>query len=140
MVQKKWCRGYVLENDHAKLVREEFEYNFRKMTLSRRPDLILVDKEKKILWICDMACLKENNTVTKRDEKRTKYRQLAFEWRERNVILVVIGAFGGGIKEATHEVKKIFKQDDLSENIVRERLKTILIDGETIIQKLRRER
>ena len=28
---------------------------------------------------------------------------------------VVIGALGGGIKEAIHEVKKIFKQDDLSE-------------------------
>ena len=96
--KKKWCRGYVLENDHAKLVWEEFEYNFKKMIISRRPNFILVDKEKKILWICDMACLQENNTVTKRDEKRTKYKQLAFAWREQNVIIVVIGAFGGGIK------------------------------------------
>ena len=104
--KQKWCRGYTLENDNAKLV-----WDF---------DNILQEKEKKILWICDMACPQENNTVTKRDEKRTKYRQLAFELREARaeykiyVIPVVIGALGGGIKEVIHEVKKIFKQDDLS--------------------------
>ena len=49
----------------------------------------------------------KNNIVTKRDEKRTKYRQLAFNLRERRVeyktyvIPVVIGVLGGGIKEAT---------------------------------------
>ena len=42
---------------------------------------------------------------------------------------VVIGALGGGIKEAIHEVKKIFKEDDLSEKIVREMQRTILMSG-----------
>ena len=70
--KQKWCREYILENDHAKLV-WDFEYNSRKTTTSRRPDLTLEDKEKEILWICDMARPQENNTVTKRDEKRTKY-------------------------------------------------------------------
>ena len=89
-----------------------------------------------------MACPQENNIVTKRDEKRTKYRQLAFELRERRaeykiyVIPVVIGALSGGIKEEIHEVKKIFKQDDLSEKIAREMQRTILMDGETIIRKI----
>ena len=43
--KQKWCRGYVLENDHVKLV-WEFEFNLRKTTTSRRPDLTLEDKEK----------------------------------------------------------------------------------------------
>ena len=109
--KQRWCRGYALENDHAKLV-WDFEFNLRKTTTSRRPNLILEDKEKKILWICDMACPQENNIVNKRDEKGTKYRQLALELRECRaehkiyVIPVVIGALGGGIKEAIHEVKK----------------------------------
>ena len=139
--KQKWCRGYTLENDHAKLV-WDLELNLRKTTTSRSPDLTLEDKEKKILWICDMACPQENNNVTKPDEKRTKYRQPAFELREWRaeckiyVIPVVIGALGGGIKEAIHEVKKIFKQDDLSEKIVGEMKRTILMDGETIIQKM----
>ena len=74
----------ILENDHAKLV-WNFEFNLRKTTISRRPDLTLEDKEKRILWICDMVCPQENNNVTKQDEKRTKYRQLAFKLRERRV-------------------------------------------------------
>ena len=53
------------------------------MTTSRRPDLTLEDRDKKILWICDMACPQENNIVTKQGEKETKYRQLALELRER---------------------------------------------------------
>ena len=138
--KQKWCREYTLENDHTKLV-WDFEFNLRKTTTSRRPDLTLEDKEKKILWICDMACPQENNIVTKRDEKRTKYRQLAFELSELRaeckiyVIPVVTGALGGGIKEAIHEVKKIFKKDDLNEKIVGEIQRTILMDGERIIRK-----
>ena len=66
--KQKRCRGYTLENDHAKLV-WDFEFNLRKTKTSRRPNLILKDKEKKILWICDMACPQENNIVTKRDMK-----------------------------------------------------------------------
>ena len=111
----------------------------RKTTTSIIPNLILEDKEIKVVWICDMACLQENNIVTKRDEKRTKYRHLAFElkeWRAEYKIFVVpvsIVALGGGIKEAIHEVKKIFKEDDLSEKIVGEMQRTILMEGEKII-------
>ena len=84
----------------------------------------------------------ENNTVTKRDEKRTKYWQLAFKLRERRVeykkyvIPVVIGVLGGGIKITIYEVKKIFKQDDLGKKIVGEMQRTILMDGEIIIHKI----
>ena len=90
-----------------------------------------------------MACPKENNTVTKLDEKWTNYRQLAYrQLREQRaeykiyVIPVVIRALGGHIKEAIDEVKKIFKEDDLSEKIVGEMPWTILMKGETIIRKI----
>ena len=53
-----------------------------------------------------------------------------------NVIAAVIGALSEGIKEAIHEVKKIFMQDDLSKKIVGEMQRTILIGGETIIRKV----
>ena len=59
-----------------------------------------------------MACPKENNIVTIRDKKRTKYSQLTIELIERKVEYkiyvtpVAIGALGGGIKEAIQEVKK----------------------------------
>ena len=77
--------------------------------------MTLEDKEIKILRLYDMVRPQENNIVTKRDEKRMKYRQLAFELRERKAdyktytVLAIIGTLGGGIKEAIDEVKKIFK-------------------------------
>ena len=51
------------------------------------------------------------NIAAKRNEKMTKYRQLAFELRERRpgyntkIVPVVIGAFGGGIKEVLRDVE-----------------------------------
>ena len=76
--KERWERGAVFENDKRKLVRD-FELNLRKTTTARRPALILEDKEKKKIWICDMACPQQCNIKRKRIEKLTKYRQLAFE-------------------------------------------------------------
>ena len=61
-------------------------------------------------------------------ERRTEYKIY--------VISVVIGELGGGIKEAILEVKKIFKKDDLSEKIVAEMERTVLMDSETVIRKI----
>ena len=60
------------------------------------------------------------------------------EWRAeyKTYVIPVVRALGGGFKEAVHEVKKIFKQDDLSEKIVGEMQRTILIDGERVIRKI----
>ena len=63
------------------------------------------EKQTKIRWICDMACPQENNVAKKRFKKRTNYRQLAFEIRERSpgfkvkVVSLVISAFGGVLKK-----------------------------------------
>ena len=69
--KENWVKGQVLENSNAKLV-WDFEFNLRKTTTSRRPDLVLEDKEKKKIWICDMACLQQANIAAKRNEKVTK--------------------------------------------------------------------
>ena len=99
--KERWERGAVFENDKGKLV-WDFEFNLRKTTTARS-DLILEDKEKKKIWICDMACTQQRNIEKKRIEKLKKYRQLAFETRERHpdyvvtVIPLIIGALGGGM-------------------------------------------
>ena len=61
-------------------------------------------------------------------ERRVEYKKY--------VIPVVIGVLGGDIKITIYEVKKIFKQDDLSKKIVGEMQRTILMDGEIIIHKI----
>ena len=51
-----------------------------------------------------MVCTQQNNIGANRTEKLTKYRQLAFEKRERRpgyaiyVVPVAVGALGGGMK------------------------------------------
>ena len=46
MVSKKWNRVYVLENSKTKLA-WDFELNLRKTTTSRRPNLMLEEKQRK---------------------------------------------------------------------------------------------
>ena len=112
---ENWVRLQVLENSNAKLVCD-FEFNLQKTTTSRRPDLVLEDKEKKKIWICDMACPQQAKIAAKRNEKVTKYRQLAFELRERRpgynimIVPIVIGALGGGIKEVLRDVERVFSE------------------------------
>ena len=57
---ERWERGTVMENDKGKLV-WDFEFHLRKTTTARRPDLILEDKEKTKIWICDMASVKKHS-------------------------------------------------------------------------------
>ena len=66
--KKTWVRGQMLENSCAKLV-WDFEFNLRKTTTSRRPDMVLEDKERNKIWICDMTCLQQANIAAKRNEK-----------------------------------------------------------------------
>ena len=68
---EKYERGHILANSTAKLV-WDFEFQSRKTTTYRRPGLTLEDKQDKIVWICDMACLQEENIATKANEQRTQ--------------------------------------------------------------------
>ena len=103
-------KGHVLENTRAKLV-WDFEFHLRKTTTCRRPDLTLEGKERKMIWLYDMACPQEDNINSKTNDKRAKYQQLAFEMRERRigykviVVPIIIGCIGGGIELTLKEVK-----------------------------------
>ena len=89
-----------------------------------------------------MTYSQENNIKKKRLEKRTNYRQLAFEIRERkpgfkvNVAAPVIIIFSGGLKEMLKELENMFERDDLCEKIWPEMQKNFLMDSKTIIRKV----
>ena len=86
-----------------------------------------------------MACPQQNNIEAKRTEKLTKYRQLAFETRERHpgyeiyVVPVVVGALDGGIKALKVNLKKIFDNNELLDDVVAMIQKTVLMDRESIV-------
>ena len=89
-----------------------------------------------------MACPEKNNIGAKRAEKMTKYRQIAFKTRERRpgykvyIVPVVVGALGGGIKVLRFDLKKIFENNELLQKIIAMIQKTILMDSESIIQRV----
>ena len=94
--------------------------------------------DRKIL-ICDMACPQQQNIDAKRTEKLTKYRQLAFETRQRRpgyditVIPVIIDALRGGMKRFRTELKKMFQKDEHINKIAGEMQRTVLMDSESIV-------
>ena len=139
--EERWKRGTVIENDKAKLL-WDIEFNLRKTTTSRRPDLILEEKEKKKIWICDMGCPQQHNIETKRLEKLTKYRQLAFEMRERRlgyeiiVVPVIVGALGGGMRKMMSDISRIFEKDEVVKKTAADMQKTALMDSETTLRKV----
>ena len=98
--EMSWSKGTVLEKEGKKLI-WDFEFKARKKTSARRPDLVLEDNKEKKIIIIDMSCPMEENVEEKRQDKLTKYRQIAFEMRERRrgynvrIVPLVIGCLGG---------------------------------------------
>ena len=89
-----------------------------------------------------MACRQQNKIEAKRTRELTKYRQLAFETRERRpgyeiyIVPVVIGALGRGTKALKIDLKKIFNNDELLEEMVAVTQKTVLMDSERIVGRV----
>ena len=100
------------------------------------------DRERKRIWICDMACPQENNIEAKVKEKLDKYQQLAFETRENRVgykvevIPLVVGCLGGGIRKLWKNVQKVIETETEAERIVKEMQKTVLMDSESTMRKI----
>ena len=89
-----------------------------------------------------MACPQQRNIEAKRLEKLTKYRQLAYETKERRseyeILLVplVIGALGGGIRQIMVNMGNVFENKDLLKRTICEMQKTVLMDSETTSRKV----
>ena len=83
-----------------------------------------------------MACPQQWNIETKTLEKLTKYRQLAYEFRERHpeyklmVVPLLIGPLGDGIRQIMVGMGNIFLNKDLFRRTICEMPKTVLMDSE----------
>ena len=93
----------VLENDTHKLL-WDFNIQTDRLISARRPDLIIINKKKKICKIIDFAVPADHRIKLKEYEKRDNYLDLARElkklWNMKvTIIPIVIGAFGTVTKE-----------------------------------------
>ena len=90
----------VLENDSHKLL-WDFNIQTHHLIPARRPDLIIINKRKRICKIVDFAVPADHriNMNMKESEKKDKYLDLARELKKRwsmkvTIVLNVIGALG----------------------------------------------
>ena len=88
----------VLENDTYKL-QWDFDIHTDHLISDRRPDLIIINKKKRICKIVDFAVPADPRIKLKECEKKDKYLDLARElkklWNMKvTIVPIVIGAFG----------------------------------------------
>ena len=85
----------VLENDTHKLL-WDFDIQTDHLIPARRPDLIIINKKKRICKIVDFDVLADHRIKLKECEKKDKYLDLARELKKLKVTIIpiVIGAFG----------------------------------------------
>jgi len=138
--EMNWKQGTMLENKKAKLI-WDFEFKVRKTTRARRPDLVLEDLEEKKIFIVDMACPMEENVEDTRRVKLDKYRQVAFEMRERRrgfkvwIVPLVIGAFGGGCERVFKELKDLLPAQK-AVAVMGEMNKVVLWESESMLRRV----
>ena len=136
-----WENNRIIENGEWKVM-WDFQYQGRKENINRRPDLTIENKIKRKIWLYDMACPMENNIEKKKNEKLTKYRQIAFEIREKRkhylveIVPLIIGCCGGGFKEAKKSIEKVMNDEKASFHLTREMQKLVVCESESIIRKV----
>ena len=139
--QFKWEKNKVIQNEEWKIL-WDFQYHGRKENINRRPDLTIENKKKKKIWLYDMACPMEGNIEKKRNEKLTKYRQIAFEIREKRVgftvevVPLIIGCCGGGLKNTIKAIKKTIDDENISLQIAKEMQKIVVNESESILRRV----
>ena len=100
-VSSKWHERKpvgVIENDHVKLL-WDFIIQTSTYIQARRPDVVVVDREKKTCNIIDIAVPVDVRIVEKEKENVEKYQDLRREvarlWNVKaNVVPIVVGALG----------------------------------------------
>ena len=96
----KWYihnQAAVLENDIHKLL-WDFDKQTEHLTYARIPDLIIINRKKRICKIVDFAIPVDHRIKLKEREKKDKYFNLAKELKKNwnmkvTIIQIVIGAF-----------------------------------------------
>ena len=90
--------AYVLENDTHKLL-WDFDIHTERLISARRPDHIIIDKNKRICKIVDFAVLVDYRIKLKECEKKDKYLDIAREikklWKMKvTIVPIMIGTLG----------------------------------------------
>ena len=88
----------VLENDTHKLL-EFFDIQTDQLITTRKPELIIINKKKRIFKVVIFAVLAGRRIILEECEKKDKYLDLAWDFKKlwsmkMTIIPIVIGSFG----------------------------------------------
>ena len=111
----------------------DFSIQTDKVIKARRPDIVVVDKVKKVVTIIDIAVPADRNILEKQEEKVTKYQDLRMEltrlWKKK--VKVVVGA----LDSIPRDLKKRLSELDLEDVDCRTPQKAALLGTATILRK-----
>ena len=101
----------MLENEKCKILCD-FAIQTDEEIEHRRPDIVVIDKEKREFKIIDIAVLGDQNIKVKELEKITKYQDLRLQgqkmWDVKSTVTpIVVGAFGTVSEELENHLKTI---------------------------------
>ena len=101
----------MLENEKCKIL-WDFAIQTDEEIEQRRPDIAVIDKEKREFKIIDIAVLGDQNIKVKELEKITKYQDLRLQgqkmWDVKSTVTpIVVGAFGTVSEELETHLKTI---------------------------------
>ena len=101
----------MLENEKCKIL-WDFAIQTDKEIEHRRPDIVVIDKEKREFKMIDIAVLGDQNIKVKELEKITKYQDLRLQgqkmWDVKSTVTPIVdGAFGTVSEELENHLKTI---------------------------------
>ena len=137
-VSKKWYQhkvDSVVENERVKIL-WDFNIQTDREIKHRRPDIVVVNKEKNECTIIDVANPGDHNLAQKKFEKLDNYSELRLEvarmWNKKTVVVpIIIGALGSVPKDLQSYLKQLDIPHDL--NILQH---SVLLGTANILRKV----
>lgn len=114
-------------------------------TSSNKPDMIIIDNEKKIITVVECSCPWDKNLTKKFKEKQEKYQVVRqqlkqqFEGHKVQQLNLIIGCLGT-ITTLDEELSKIFTNKKIITKLIQQMQRVVLISSTSIVDKfLKRE-
>ena len=90
----------MVENEKCRIY---WNYSFPtlRQIQANKPDVVLLDHQSRTIFVIEFSAPGETNIVRKKEEKRTKYRDLLFELRRLypnhsvKMVVLITGVLGG---------------------------------------------
>ncbi|XP_030746059.1 uncharacterized protein LOC115874901 [Sitophilus oryzae] len=129
----------LVENETTKIY---WNYTFQAFGQIRanRPDIVLQDIAKKIIYVIEFSAPSEKNIISKEEEKREKYQELLEQMRRMyadhsvRLVVLVIGSLGGVKDTLLQQLKLIPACYNVAERLAASMQKAVILGSLKILR------